>query len=81
MQSVLPPRWWLPARRADGVGRLTNLSIHATIRGEPTGAMRLLQPLVRPLVRRNVERDYRRLKELLEGEAGGAAGRGGSGPP
>jgi len=42
----------------------TNLK--ATIRGEPTGLMKLLNPMTKRMVARNVNRDYVRLKELLD---------------
>ena len=41
-------------------------TLTATIRGNPGGPMRLLNPLTRRMVARNVHRDYQRLKELLE---------------
>ena len=40
-------------------------TLHATIRGDPRGLMRLLNPLTGWIVRRSIESDYRRLRELL----------------
>ncbi|MGI9615167.1 MAG: SRPBCC family protein [Acidimicrobiales bacterium] len=42
----------------------TNLK--ATIRGEPGGLMKLMNPLSQRMVARNVNRDYARLKVLLD---------------
>lgn len=39
--------------------------LHATIRGEPSGLMGLLEPLTQRMVERNVRRDYDRLRQLL----------------
>ncbi|MEE8599640.1 SRPBCC family protein [Euzebya tangerina] len=39
--------------------------LHATIRGEPQGLQRLLNPVMQRLVDRNVRRDYARLRDLL----------------
>ena len=44
-------------------------TIRAIIRGEPQGAMRLLNPMTRRMVERNVNQDYARLKELLDARA------------
>lgn len=43
--------------------------VHATVRGGPTGAARLLDPLTRRMVQRSVRADYERLAALL-GPAG-----------
>jgi uncharacterized membrane protein len=64
-KSTLP----LDITRQVSPGADGGTTLHATIRGEPSGPMRLLNPLMRRMVRRNVLEDYRRLKELLEGEA------------
>lgn len=40
-----------------------------TIELEPTGAMRLLAPLLRPLVRSGLKKDLARLKQALEGRS------------
>jgi uncharacterized membrane protein len=44
-------------------------TLNATIRGNPTGLMRLLNPLTKRMVRRNVHKDYRLLKEYFDGNA------------
>lgn len=44
-------------------------TLRATIRGEPGGLMRLLDPLTKRMVERNINKDYQRLKELLDGDA------------
>ena len=44
-------------------------TLNAIIRGEPTGLMRLLNPLTKRMVERNVNKDYQRLQELLDGNA------------
>jgi uncharacterized membrane protein len=41
-------------------------NLKATIRGEPAGLMKLMNPLTRRMVARNVNRDYARLKQLLD---------------
>lgn len=41
-------------------------SVEALVRGEPTGPMGWVAPLMRPMVARSVNGDYRRLKTLLE---------------
>jgi uncharacterized membrane protein len=46
----------------DGRSRVT-----ATIRGGPTGPLRLLDPLTRRMVQRSVRGDYERLGRLLDG--------------
>lgn len=48
--------------KSDGTGT----TLHAIIRGNPKGAMRLFNPLTRRMVERNVKKDYARLKRLLE---------------
>lgn len=42
--------------------------LEATIRGEPTGVMRLFNPLMQRMVARSINQDYGRLKELLDGD-------------
>lgn len=42
-------------------------TLHAIIRGEPTGVLRLLGPLTQRMVERNVRADYARLQEMLDG--------------
>lgn len=42
-------------------------TLHATIRGEPRGLLRLLGPLTQRMVERNVRADYARLQALLDG--------------
>lgn len=39
--------------------------LRATVRGEPSGLMGLLEPLTRRMVERNVRQDYERLRLLL----------------
>jgi uncharacterized protein YndB with AHSA1/START domain len=39
--------------------------VRATVRGGPTGTLRLLDPLTKVLVQRSVRRDYERLAALL----------------
>jgi hypothetical protein len=41
--------------------------VHATIRGGPTGALALLDPLTKVIVQRSVRGDYARLSRLLAG--------------
>lgn len=48
------------APRPDG-----GTTLHATIRGQPTGLLGLLEPLTQRMVARNVRRDYARLERLL----------------
>jgi uncharacterized membrane protein len=43
-------------------------NLKATIRGEPTGLMKMMNPVTRRMVARNVNRDYVRLKELLDAD-------------
>ena len=43
--------------------------VMATVIGEPTGAMRLLNPNVKTMVKKSVTRDYQRLKAILESGA------------
>jgi hypothetical protein len=45
-------------------------TLNATIRGEPRGLMRVLNPLARRMVKRNIEKDYARLKMLFDRNAG-----------
>ena len=40
-------------------------TLHATIRGGPTGLMRIFDPLMRRMVDKNVRKDHQRLKQLL----------------
>lgn len=40
----------------------------ATIRGEPSGLMKLFNPLTRRMVERNTRQDYQRLQALLDGK-------------
>jgi hypothetical protein len=48
--------------RADGDGTLVRFSVT----GRPTGALRLMQPLIARNTQRNLDRGFARLKELLE---------------
>lgn len=48
--------------RSDG-----GTTLHATIRGAPSGLLGLLEPLTRRMVERNVRADYARLQALLDG--------------
>lgn len=40
--------------------------VQASVTGRPTGAMRLLQPLIARTTQKNLDRGYARLKRLLE---------------
>ena len=42
--------------------------VGAVVRGEPTGLLRLANPVMRLLVQTSVRRDYRRLKQVLESQ-------------
>jgi len=42
-------------------------TLNATIRGEPTGLMRLFNPLAQRMVERNINKDYERLREYFAG--------------
>lgn len=44
-------------------------TVEAMITGDPTGLFRIGEPLLRRLVARNVLQDYRRLKQVLEGNS------------
>ncbi len=44
-------------------------TLNATIRGAPTGLMKLFNPFAKRMVVRNINQDYARLKELLNGSA------------
>jgi uncharacterized membrane protein len=41
-----------------------------TAEGDAAGFYRIVEPVLRMLVRRNISRDYRRLKRILEAQAG-----------
>ncbi len=43
--------------------------VTAIVEGDASGFFRLFQPLLDGMVRRSVEGDYRRLKQLLEGQS------------
>lgn len=62
-------------RTVEPIGEGRSL-VKAEIDGEPGGAFRVVGPLLQRLAQRSVEGDYRRLKQLLEGE-GRRPGRGG----
>ena len=48
-------------------GAATTVAIEPELAcGEPSGAMRIFNPLTRLMVKRNVEKDYERLKQLLD---------------
>lgn len=51
-------------REVDPLGE-DGARVRATIRGGPTGLLRLLDPLTRRMVQRSVRGDYARLAELL----------------
>ena len=40
--------------------------MNAAVTGRPTGAMRLLQPMIARTTQKNLDRGYARLKTLLE---------------
>lgn len=44
--------------------------VHAIIRGQPNGLMRLFTPLVKIMMTQQIQNDYQRLKTLLEAESG-----------
>ena len=45
--------------------------VTAVVQGEPSGAMRLFNPLMKIMVKRSFLRDYGRLKEIFEKDIGG----------
>ena len=47
-------------------GQDTGTRVEASVTGRPSGAMRLMQPLVARTTQRNLDRAYARLKRLLE---------------
>lgn len=64
-KSTLP----LDITRRVSPGPNGGTTLNATIRGEPGGVMRFLNPLTKRMVARNVHRDYQRLKDLLNGDS------------
>ncbi|MGH1488001.1 MAG: SRPBCC family protein [Acidimicrobiales bacterium] len=64
-KSTMP----LDITRAVSPGPSGGTTLNAIIRGEPTGFMRMLNPLMKRMVERNVNKDYQRLKELLDADA------------
>lgn len=61
-ESTLP----LDITRSVSPGQNGGTTLNAVIRGEPSGVMRLFNPLMKRMVKRNVTKDYERLKELLD---------------
>jgi carbon monoxide dehydrogenase subunit G len=49
-------------------------SVHFSVTGRPTGALRLMQPLIARATQRNLDRGFARLKEVLEARAGARPG-------
>jgi uncharacterized protein YndB with AHSA1/START domain len=47
-------------------GREGGTSVDFAVTGRPTGAMRLLEPLLARVVQKNLDRGFARLKEVLE---------------
>ena len=44
----------------------TGTTVAATVRGSPTGFLRLFDPLMKLMVGRSVRADYRRLQEIID---------------
>jgi uncharacterized membrane protein len=49
-------------------GRDGETSLHFSVTGRPTGALRPLQPLIARTTQRNLDKGFARLKSLLEGD-------------
>ena len=54
--------------RQVAAGESGGTEVGAVVRGEPTGLLRLANPVMRLLVQTSVRRDYRRLKQVLEAQ-------------
>ena len=61
IQSTFPIQIVREVKKMD-----TGTLVHAIIKGQPNGLMKIFSPLVRPIMKRQIEADYQHLKQILE---------------